>query len=169
MMVRTINGTTCATPNEAVRLLKETEGRVLIVASNSNACNKGAAISSSSVVAGHHKKSSKQSNLGMELQFGPRGKIRIASIIDPDGPISANAANTELKAGMRIDAVNGKRYDNYNEGEMLLLDTVGQVRIVASNFDPPRKMEEEDGCCLLVDCCCGGADCGCCCFECVIS
>lgn len=99
--------------------------------------------------------------LGLDLGFGEGGRIEITAI-DPGGPI----ADTDLRVGMKIDAVNGKKYLTYNEGMSLIDGARGDVRIVASKFDlKPKKAAEDDGCCILAEFCCAGMDCcECCCI-----
>lgn len=160
MVLETVNGTKCATAAGAMDLLKAAEGRVAIVASDPGSVGKGASPVSSSVVV-VITKPSKDAKLGLDLGFGEGGMIDITAI-DPKGPI----ADTDLRVGMKIDAVNGKKYITYNEGMSLLKEAKGDVRIVASDFDPTlKKAAKDDTCCILADGCCAGVDC---CCECTI-
>lgn len=141
MILETVNQTKCATTKEAVSLLKEAENRVLIVASTTENVTQEAfysttASSSSCAVVVVITKPSKDAKLGIGVDASELGKVKITSI-DPAGL----SAGTELKVGMKIDAVNGKKYSTYDQGMTLLKEAESPVRIVASNFIEKSKGE----------------------------
>lgn len=107
MKLNTINDQVLVSSKEAVRLIKEAEHKVVIVASNVNGYS-GANVCSVNVAITTPLK-------GRKLGIG--GRIKVISITS-DGFF----ADTDLKVGMNVETINSKRVDTSKQAITMLND-----------------------------------------------
>ena len=112
MKLNTINDQVLVSSKEAVRLIKEAEHKVVIVASNVNGYS-GANVCSVNVAITTPLKGSK---LGIGLT-DQGGRVKVISIAS-DGFF----ADTDLKVGMNVETINSKRVDTSKQAITMLND-----------------------------------------------
>ena len=112
MKLNTINDQVLVSSKEAVRLIKEAEHKVVIVASNVNGYS-GANVCSVNVAITTPLKGKK---LGIGLT-DQGGRVKVISIAS-DGFF----ADTDLKVGMNVETINSKRVDTSKQAITMLND-----------------------------------------------